>query len=108
MKSLHVLWAGIYLSLPVISPCGVCLYQAQGNFSEALVHRAVCSFAEVKFGHNVLQEAFRAIFGLVGWRTAKPGDASAQRLAVILSLLSIRFSGACTVLSHGISMPLVM
>ena len=57
--------------------------QAQDNFSEAL--------AEVKFGRNVLQETFRAVFDLFGWRTAKPGDASAQRLAVII-IPSIRLS----------------
>ena len=59
--------------------------QAQDNFSEAL--------AEVKFGRNVLQEAFRAVFDLFGWRTAKPGDASAQRLAVIIIPGFLRLRG---------------
>lgn len=43
----------------------------------------LCSVAEVKFGRNVLQEAFRAVFCLL-FCTTEPGDVSAQRLAVTI------------------------
>ena len=53
-------------------------------FGDTILDKAACSFAKVNIGRNVLQEAFRAVFCLLGGRTAKPSEARAQRLVVII------------------------